>query len=178
MPLPKLRLNDPPKSKLKPKLKTKVYRQKQKQSHYIPHLKSLFSGTPPVSPTCRPKSQRLHIHRQHKSKPKRSLSHKQNLSQSRPLQPKANTKSKFPLKSKSRRMVQHQNVSQAETLLSKSHPAPLLWLQPPQSVWDTSVQAAIRVGDWKLLTGYPGHGDWVPPQVLQHMLVGLFLPYC
>ncbi|XP_053186433.1 arylsulfatase I-like isoform X2 [Scomber japonicus] len=33
-------------------------------------------------------------------------------------------------------------------------------------VWDTSVQAAIRVGDWKLLTGDPGHGDWVPPQVL------------
>ncbi|XP_062284700.1 arylsulfatase I-like [Scomber scombrus] len=37
---------------------------------------------------------------------------------------------------------------------------------PPQPVWDTSVQAAIRVGDWKLLTGDPGHGDWVPPQVL------------
>ncbi|XP_070774970.1 arylsulfatase I-like isoform X5 [Enoplosus armatus] len=35
-----------------------------------------------------------------------------------------------------------------------------------QPVWDTSVQAAIRVGDWKLLTGDPGHGDWVPPQVL------------
>uniref|UniRef100_A0A7N8XJW0 Arylsulfatase I-like n=1 Tax=Mastacembelus armatus TaxID=205130 RepID=A0A7N8XJW0_9TELE len=33
-------------------------------------------------------------------------------------------------------------------------------------IWDTSVQAAIRVGDWKLLTGDPGHGDWVPPQVL------------
>nr|XP_055036316.1 arylsulfatase I [Misgurnus anguillicaudatus] len=33
-------------------------------------------------------------------------------------------------------------------------------------LWDTSVQAAIRVGDWKLLTGDPGHGDWVPPQVL------------
>uniref|UniRef100_A0A665XE97 Sulfatase N-terminal domain-containing protein n=1 Tax=Echeneis naucrates TaxID=173247 RepID=A0A665XE97_ECHNA len=33
-------------------------------------------------------------------------------------------------------------------------------------MWDTSVQAAIRVGDWKLLTGDPGHGDWVPPQVL------------
>uniref|UniRef100_A0A8C3A5B2 Sulfatase N-terminal domain-containing protein n=1 Tax=Cyclopterus lumpus TaxID=8103 RepID=A0A8C3A5B2_CYCLU len=32
--------------------------------------------------------------------------------------------------------------------------------------WDASVQAAIRVGDWKLLTGDPGHGDWVPPQVL------------
>uniref|UniRef100_A0A3Q3KXT7 Sulfatase N-terminal domain-containing protein n=1 Tax=Labrus bergylta TaxID=56723 RepID=A0A3Q3KXT7_9LABR len=39
-------------------------------------------------------------------------------------------------------------------------------LQPPQPVWDTSVQAAIRVRDWKLLTGDPGHGDWVPPQVL------------
>ncbi|XP_012687950.1 arylsulfatase I [Clupea harengus] len=35
-------------------------------------------------------------------------------------------------------------------------------------VWDTAVQAAIRVGDWKLLTGDPGHGDWVPPQVLTH----------
>ncbi|KAJ8387900.1 hypothetical protein AAFF_G00149350 [Aldrovandia affinis] len=33
-------------------------------------------------------------------------------------------------------------------------------------LWDTAVQAAIRVGDWKLLTGDPGHGDWVPPQVL------------
>ncbi|XP_026881895.2 arylsulfatase I [Electrophorus electricus] len=35
-----------------------------------------------------------------------------------------------------------------------------------QGLWDTAVQAAIRVGDWKLLTGKPGHGDWVPPQVL------------
>ncbi|XP_064207898.1 arylsulfatase I-like [Anguilla rostrata] len=33
-------------------------------------------------------------------------------------------------------------------------------------IWDTAVQAAIRVGDWKLLTGDPGHGDWVPPQML------------
>uniref|UniRef100_A0A8C6SHH4 Sulfatase N-terminal domain-containing protein n=1 Tax=Neogobius melanostomus TaxID=47308 RepID=A0A8C6SHH4_9GOBI len=36
----------------------------------------------------------------------------------------------------------------------------------PSALWDTSVQAAIRVGDWKLLTGDPGHGDWVPPQVV------------
>uniref|UniRef100_A0A672JR39 Sulfatase N-terminal domain-containing protein n=1 Tax=Salarias fasciatus TaxID=181472 RepID=A0A672JR39_SALFA len=35
-----------------------------------------------------------------------------------------------------------------------------------KSLWDTTVQAAIRVGDWKLLTGDPGHGDWVPPQML------------
>ncbi|MEQ2191079.1 hypothetical protein XENOCAPTIV_020305, partial [Xenoophorus captivus] len=41
------------------------------------------------------------------------------------------------------------------------------WLQPaPPPLWDTSVQAAIRVGDWKLLTGDPGHGDWVPLQML------------
>ncbi|KAG9266164.1 arylsulfatase I [Astyanax mexicanus] len=38
--------------------------------------------------------------------------------------------------------------------------------QAGQGLWDTTVQAAIRVGDWKLLTGDPGHGDWVPPQVL------------
>ncbi|KAK7944658.1 hypothetical protein WMY93_000386 [Mugilogobius chulae] len=36
----------------------------------------------------------------------------------------------------------------------------------PDASWDTSVQAAIRVGDWKLLTGDPGHGDWVPDQIL------------
>ncbi|XP_037537856.1 arylsulfatase I isoform X7 [Nematolebias whitei] len=41
---------------------------------------------------------------------------------------------------------------------------------PRSSVWDTSVQAAIRVGDWKLLTGDPGHGDWVPVQVLPTLL--------
>ncbi|CAL8347317.1 unnamed protein product [Merluccius merluccius] len=38
-----------------------------------------------------------------------------------------------------------------------------------QHIWDTSVQAAIRVGDWKLLTGDPGHGDWVPPQTLSSL---------
>lgn len=55
---------------------------------------------------------------------------------------------------------------------SGSGPGPEFWsgpgtdLQSPGAVWDTSVQAAIRVGDWKLLTGDPGHGDWVPPQVV------------
>uniref|UniRef100_A0AAY4CJS9 Sulfatase N-terminal domain-containing protein n=1 Tax=Denticeps clupeoides TaxID=299321 RepID=A0AAY4CJS9_9TELE len=33
-------------------------------------------------------------------------------------------------------------------------------------IWDTAVQAAVRVGDWKLLTGDPGYGDWTPPQTL------------
>ncbi|KAK2834309.1 hypothetical protein Q7C36_015010 [Tachysurus vachellii] len=33
-------------------------------------------------------------------------------------------------------------------------------------IWNTAVQAAVRMGDWKLLTGEPGYGDWTPPQVL------------
>ncbi|XP_066534372.1 arylsulfatase I [Hoplias malabaricus] len=33
-------------------------------------------------------------------------------------------------------------------------------------IWDTGVRAAIRVGDWKLLTGNVGDGDWYPPQIL------------
>ncbi|XP_062979388.1 arylsulfatase I [Elgaria multicarinata webbii] len=33
-------------------------------------------------------------------------------------------------------------------------------------IWNTAVQASIRVGDWKLLTGDPGYSDWIPPQTL------------
>lgn len=169
-PLPKPKLKPLPKSKLKPKLKTTVHPQNQRPSHYKPHLKSRSSGAPSVSPTSGSKSLKPQIHLQFKSKPRWTISQNQNLSQSRPPQPKPNTQFKFPVKSKSRRTIsQYQNMSQPQTLLSKSHPAPQLRLQPSQSVWDTSVQAAIRVGDWKLLTGYPGHGDWVPPQVLQHI---------
>ncbi|KAG9480254.1 hypothetical protein GDO78_011976 [Eleutherodactylus coqui] len=31
-------------------------------------------------------------------------------------------------------------------------------------IWNTAIQSAIRVNQWKLLTGNPGYGDWVPPQ--------------
>nr|AAF30402.1 sulfatase 1 precursor [Helix pomatia] len=31
------------------------------------------------------------------------------------------------------------------------------------NTWDTRVRAAIRVGDYKLITGDPGNGSWVPP---------------
>ncbi|KAF3708037.1 Arylsulfatase I [Channa argus] len=33
-------------------------------------------------------------------------------------------------------------------------------------IWDTAIRAAIRAGDWKLLTGNVGDGDWIPPQAL------------
>ncbi|XP_070819072.1 arylsulfatase I-like [Chaetodon trifascialis] len=39
-------------------------------------------------------------------------------------------------------------------------------LQKGYGIWNTAVQASIRVGDWKLLTGDPGYGDWTPPQML------------
>ncbi|XP_036403168.1 arylsulfatase I [Megalops cyprinoides] len=33
-------------------------------------------------------------------------------------------------------------------------------------IWDTAVRACLRAGEWKLLTGNVGDGDWVPPQSL------------
>ncbi|XP_036985832.2 arylsulfatase J isoform X1 [Artibeus jamaicensis] len=36
-------------------------------------------------------------------------------------------------------------------------------------IWDTAVQSAIRVRHWKLLTGNPGYGDWVPPQAFSNL---------
>ncbi|ELU01579.1 hypothetical protein CAPTEDRAFT_176799 [Capitella teleta] len=33
----------------------------------------------------------------------------------------------------------------------------------PNSTFDTRVRAAIRYGDWKLITGDPGNGSWIPP---------------
>ncbi|XP_042283646.1 arylsulfatase I-like [Thunnus albacares] len=168
-PIPKLKHKSLPKSKLKPKPKTKVL---VKQSSYKPRLKVHSSGTPyghqnpSVSGTSRPKSQR-DIQSHFKSKSWQTISQNQKLSQSAPPQLKSKTQLKLHLKSKSRRTLsQYQNMSQPETTLPPTHPTPELKFQPSQPVWDTSVQAAIRVGDWKLLTGDPGHGDWVPPQIL------------
>ncbi|XP_041804621.1 arylsulfatase I-like [Chelmon rostratus] len=165
--LPKLKLKPVPKSKLKPKLKTKVYPQSQRLSYLKPPLKSRSSGAPSASGTSRTKSPKPQIQPRFKSKSRRTVPQNQNLSRSRPPQLKSKTQLKLLSKSKSRRTLsQHQNVSQPGTSLPKSHTAPQLRLQSSPPVWDTSVQAAIRVGDWKLLTGDPGHGDWVPPQVL------------
>ncbi|XP_038133704.1 arylsulfatase J [Cyprinodon tularosa] len=35
-------------------------------------------------------------------------------------------------------------------------------------LWNTAIQAALRVGHWKLLTGVPGYSDWVPPQTFSN----------
>uniref|UniRef100_A0A667ZS25 Sulfatase N-terminal domain-containing protein n=1 Tax=Myripristis murdjan TaxID=586833 RepID=A0A667ZS25_9TELE len=94
----------------------------------------------------------------------------QNLSLSGPPRPKSQTQTHPHFKSKPKRDIsQYQNLSLSGTPHPDvtTRPTPPLTLQSSQSaepVWDTSVQAAIRVGDWKLLTGDPGHGDWVPPQ--------------
>ena len=34
------------------------------------------------------------------------------------------------------------------------------------NVFNTSVQAALRFGDWKILTGDPGFDSWVPEPTL------------
>ena len=58
--------------------------------------------------------------------------------------------------------------------LSRGKPSPrkeiLHNIDPMDTHWDPTPgkykhcrQAAIRVGDWKLLTGCPGNGSWVPP---------------
>ncbi|XP_043984027.1 arylsulfatase I [Gambusia affinis] len=39
-------------------------------------------------------------------------------------------------------------------------------LQKGFGIWNTAIQASIRTGDWKLLTGDPGYGDWIPPPIL------------
>ena len=62
----------------------------------------------------------------------------------------------------------HNNTN--DTPLTGQQPGTTATLQWSQHTFDTNVQAAIRVGDWKLLTGDPGHGDWVPPQVLRTRL--------
>lgn len=153
--VPRSKLSPAPRSKLKPQHKTTFYSLNQRASQYKPLLMSLPSGSPSLSPVSPAKSPK-----KLKSKSRRSTSHRHNQVQSKPAQPGPKTEFGFPSNSKWT-LLENQNVSHLETL--KSDPPPSL--HTSESIWDTSIQAAIRVGDWKLLTGYPGHGDWVPPQV-------------
>lgn len=153
--VPRSKLGPPPKSKAKPQHKTTFYSLNQSASRYKPLLMTLPSGSPSLSPRSPAK--------QLKSKSRRSTSHHHNQVQSKPATP-GPKEIQFPPNSKWT-LLENQNMSHSETPFPKSHPGPLLKHQTSESLWDTSIQAAIRVGDWKLLTGYPGHGDWVPPQV-------------
>lgn len=160
-PLPKLKRKPLPKSKPTSKAKTKAHSQRQTFPHYRPNPKISSSGFTSVSGTSRPKSQAKNQSHS-KTKSRRTTTLNQNLSQFGPALPKSKRQLKLHFKAKSRQTsFQYQNISQPGTQLPP--PTTSVRLQP---VWDTSVQAAIRVGDWKLLTGDPGHGDWVPPQVL------------
>ncbi|XP_071391521.1 arylsulfatase I-like [Centroberyx affinis] len=139
----KRKLKPLPKSRPKPTSKSQVYSQRQPLSQYKPRFRSQSSGNLTLSGPARPRP-RAQI--QSTLKSRRSVSQYRDLLQSGTAEPKSRPRP---------------NVRSWPTPQMKLQPS-----QPSQPVWDTSVQAAIRVGDWKLLTGDPGHGDWVPPQVL------------
>ncbi|KAJ4943141.1 hypothetical protein JOQ06_005646, partial [Pogonophryne albipinna] len=151
----KQKLKPVPKPKLKPVLKSKP----TSRTKVYPLTPRLPTYNPSGSGTSRPKSQ-PQIQPRLKRKSRRNTS--QNFSHSRPPQRKSKTEHTLHFQSR-RTSSQYQNMSQAGAPQPKSHPTPRFSFP---SVWDASVQAAIRVGDWKLLTGDPGHGDWVPPQVM------------
>ncbi|KAK2822853.1 hypothetical protein Q5P01_022918 [Channa striata] len=157
-PLPSLKHKPLPKSKPKPKPRTKTCSRHQAPIPYRPQVKSPFGGAASLAATSSTRSQPPSCFR---SKPRQAVLKKQSASRSGPPPAKSRTQIKVHGKSKSRRTLSHyQNMSQPGMPPTQSHPT------PQEPVWDTSVQAALRVGDWKLLTGDPGHGDWVPPQVL------------
>lgn len=137
------------KRNLKPRTKTKAFSARLKV-----HSSGSASGHQDLTA-----SQTSQLRSRFKSK-----SRKQKRYWSEPPKQRSRTQLRLLFKSKpsKRGLSQYQNVSQMDRV---GHPTPNLGFEPPQSVWDTSVQAAIRVGDWKLLTGDPGHGEWVPPQV-------------
>ncbi|XP_015239191.1 PREDICTED: arylsulfatase I-like isoform X1 [Cyprinodon variegatus] len=144
-PVPKVELKPGPKTKLAPKSKAKPKSQHRTKLHSKPKIQS--SGTPSASGAFWHKS---------KTKSKRTTLQDHNLSQSRPAQTKSKKQLKVQLKPKSK-----------QALLQNQYETPTPRTQSlPSQLWDPSVQAAIRVGDWKLLTGDPGHGDWVPLQML------------
>ncbi|KAM8849769.1 arylsulfatase I-like [Spinachia spinachia] len=118
------------------KPKTRAQAQNQRPRH-SPRPKSYSSGAPPAAQTSRLRSP---IQSRPGSKSRRHASQNQD-----------------PPRSGSRAQPGSLSVPRNESRPADGSP------QPP---WDATVQAAIRVGDWKLLTGDPGHGDWVPPQVL------------
>ncbi|KAK3094132.1 hypothetical protein FSP39_024506 [Pinctada imbricata] len=59
---------------------------------------------------------------------------------------------------------QTSSVSPRTTLLHNIDPlSPLKGNKMFNNTFDTRVRAALRYGDWKIITGDPGNGSWVPP---------------
>lgn len=152
--------------KLKPKQKSAFRLKSTKKPQTFSHHAVQLKATKPL-PQSKPKPKTRAQAQNQSPRPKSyssgappaaGTSHSRSQIQSRPG-------------SKSRRNAsrnQHPPASASEAQLGP-HSGPRNGSRPtagwPQPPWDPSVQAAIRVGDWKLLTGDPGHGDWVPPQV-------------
>lgn len=161
-------------SALKPKrpMHKKPQKKKKKILRQKPHQKSAFK--------LKKKNKRTHPNHLHVSKTKKNKMVK--------VRPKKKEKIvKKPVKKRKRNSSAEKPTSKSHLKKSKTvskkvklkpklrfynetHPSPQPSSEPStDALWDTSVQAAIRVGDWKLLTGDPGHGDWVPPQVLSSL---------
>ncbi|KAF6725245.1 Arylsulfatase I [Oryzias melastigma] len=137
--------------KSNPGLKLQAKAQKPKRRSYS---EPQSSGSPSESKLS---SSKPHLWRPLKTNSKRTTTQEQNLSLSEPARSRTHLKQALG----SRQPLGYQNMSLTGTPKPKSRLASHV-----SAVWDTSVQAAIRVGDWKLLTGDPGHGDWIPVQML------------
>ncbi|XP_061189376.1 arylsulfatase B-like [Saccostrea echinata] len=60
--------------------------------------------------------------------------------------------------------------SQRRSILHNIDPLyPPVGQRLPTSPFDNRIRAAVRMGDWKLVTGFPGNGSWIPPPHMKNL---------